>query len=245
VPFRAFCGNQFNRLPWIPAMNVDTPCPQCGTVFTVRRELVGKRTKCIRCGTIFTIAEAAPAPTPTPPPAIRPPSAPSATGSASAPSTTGPASAQSPPATNYFPEITSPPPTITPLPQITLEPTPRAPHGPARTQSSFPTDSTAQSSFTILKLMARAYEVLALFALAFAVIALLLIAITIIRDPSNLVAALLNGALIFFSSTLTALSLMAFAQTVRLALQIEQNTRQTHQACRQLADHLGAIETEP
>src|SRR5262245_44566033 len=40
-------------------MNVDILCPQCSTLFTVRRELLGKRTKCTRCGTAFVIAEPA------------------------------------------------------------------------------------------------------------------------------------------------------------------------------------------
>jgi Na+/proline symporter len=93
--------------------------------------------------------------------------------------------------------------------------------------------------------MARGYEILAILVLAIAVVAMIFFAIAVIRNPNNVLANLLNLGLIFFSSTLGALSLLAFAQTIRLALQIEQNTRQTQEACRQLADHLGAIETEP
>src|SRR5438552_1590050 len=59
-------------------MTIDAPCPNCGTIYTVRRDLLGKRTKCTRCGTPFVIAEMAPAqaapasPPPTPSPSPTP-----------------------------------------------------------------------------------------------------------------------------------------------------------------------------
>jgi len=43
---------------------------------------------------------------------------------------------------------------------------------------------------------------------------------------------------------ITALMFLFVSQAIRLGLQIEQNTRETQQACRQLADHLTAIQTE-
>src|SRR2546430_2234054 len=51
-------------------MTIDAPCPNCGTVYTIRRELIGKRTKCTRCGTPFVISEVPPtqAPPTSPPP---------------------------------------------------------------------------------------------------------------------------------------------------------------------------------
>src|SRR5262245_56717082 len=45
-------------------MTIDTTCPNCGTLYTLRRELIGKHTKCTRCGTHFTITETAHVPTP-------------------------------------------------------------------------------------------------------------------------------------------------------------------------------------
>jgi hypothetical protein len=206
-------------------MNIDTPCPQCGTVFTVRRELLGKRTKCTRCGAAFTIAELVAAPSASPP-AVGP--------------------APEPPPTNFFPELSTPPPDITPPPHINVEPAARSTPRPAQAQESLAFQRrAAEPSFTVLRWMARGYEILAILALAFAVIAMVVFAITIIRNPTNVLAELVNLAVMFFSSMLCALSLLAFAQTIRLAMAIEQNTRQTQQACRQLADHLGAIETEP
>jgi hypothetical protein len=208
-------------------MNIDTPCPQCGTVFTVRRELLGKRTKCTRCGAAFTIAEVVAAPS-TSPPAV------------------GKGAAPEPPPTNFYPEISTPPPDITPLPQINVEPAARSTPRPVPAQEPAAFNlRAAQPRFTVLRWMARGYEILAVLALAFAVIAMVVFAITIIRNPTNVLAELVNLGVMFFSSMLCALSLLAFAQTIRLALAIEQNTRQTQQACRQLADHLGAIETEP
>jgi hypothetical protein len=208
-------------------MNIDTPCPQCGTIFTVRRELLGKRTKCTRCGAAFTIAEVVAVPS-TPPPAV------------------GKGPAPEPPPASLFAEISTPPPEITPLPQINVEPAARSISRPVQAQESLAfRRSAAEPSFTVLRWMARSYEILAVLALAFAVIAMIVFAITIIRNPTNVLAELVNLGVMFFSSMLFAVSLLAFAQTIRLALAIEQNTRHTQQACRQLADHLGAIETEP
>jgi hypothetical protein len=195
-------------------MTIDAPCPQCGTIFTVRRELLGKRTKCIRCGAAFTIAERATAPTPPPPP--------------------------SPPAVHDFPEM-PPPPEITPLPTVTPEPMSR----PTKPSELFGFEADAsQPRFPALRIVARAYEVLAVVVLAFGAVALMMFVNAVVVNRSAILAALLGSGLTFFWCTVVAMSLLAGAQIIRLALQVEQNTRQTHQACRQLADHLCAIETE-
>jgi hypothetical protein len=43
-------------------MNVDVACPFCSTVFTVRRELLGKRAKCVTCKKPFVLCDAGTAP---------------------------------------------------------------------------------------------------------------------------------------------------------------------------------------
>src|SRR6478672_4756797 len=53
-------------------MTIDTICPDCGTLYTLRRELLGKRTKCTRCGGHFIITEAPAAAAPSPRPAPAP-----------------------------------------------------------------------------------------------------------------------------------------------------------------------------
>lgn len=204
-----------------PAMNVDAPCPNCGTVFTVRRELLGKRTKCTRCGTVFTIAESAAVQVQ---PATRP--------------------VQAVPESS--PHLTTPPPELPTVPHITVAPPPRGSSVPKPPHefSSFER-SASQSQFTVLRIVARGYEILAAIVLIIAVAPLLAFVISVIRDPGNILAALLNTGFAFLATVMTALSLLFIAQAIRLGLQIEQNTRETHQACRQLADHLCSIETEP
>jgi len=203
-------------------MNVDAPCPNCDTVFTVRRELLGKRTKCTRCGTVFTIAESAATQTP---PAVQP--------------------TQVTPATS--PKIATPPPAEIPIiPQITVDPQSRATSRAAQSQEFFGFErASSQPRFPTLRKIARGFEILAVIVLAIAPILLLLFVIAVIKNPDALLSGILGAGLAVFWSTLVAISLLAAAQAIRLALQIEENTRETHQACRQLADHLCSIETEP
>jgi hypothetical protein len=208
-------------------MTIDTPCPQCGTVFTVRRELVGKRTKCIRCGAAFTIAEM--------PTAAAPPR----------PNVASAADAPAQPAVNYFPEI-EPPPEIAPAPRVTAEPTRRTAPQPASTREFFGFEPDAsQPRFPALKMVARAYEILAIVVLAFAAVMMVIFLVAVIGNPAAILAAIFGSGLVFFWSLVVAISLLATAQVIRLALQIEKNTREAQLACRQLADHLTAIETEP
>lgn len=132
------------------------------------------------------------------------------------------------------------------MPQITTEPMSRTATAPPPTFFGEESHS-AQPRFAVLRMVARGYEILAVLVLAFAAVVLLMFIIAVVKQPTPdvIVAAVLSTGLAFFWATLIAISLLAFAQAIRLALAIEENTRQTHQACRQLADHLCAIETEP
>jgi hypothetical protein len=101
-----------------------------------------------------------------------------------------------------------------------------------------------QPRFPALRIVARAYEILAIVVLAFAAFALVLFVVAVIRQPSAILGAILGSGLTFFWAALTALTLLFLAQSIRLGLAIELNTRETHRACRQLADHLCAVERE-
>jgi hypothetical protein len=198
-------------------MTIDAPCPNCGTIYTVRRELIGKRTKCTRCGTPFIITEVAPAPSrpaaPPPPPEqvlfsdipLHP---------SYAPHSVPPTSEQPPPNRNNTGEL----------------------FGFERDQS--------RPRFPALRIVARAYEVMAGIVLVIAVGALVLFLFTVIREPSSFFAALVSSGFAFFWMVAMSLMFLFISQAIRLGLQIEQNTRETGEACRQLTDHLTAIQVE-
>lgn len=202
-------------------MNVDITCPQCGTIYTVGSEVLGKRTKCVRCGANFTIAEPAASPTP-------PPSATSQTPNFAALS--------QPPA---------PPPDIPAFPQVVTEPAPRvAPRAAAVPEVATLRHEPPAPQYPVLRFVALAYEILAGVVMVIAVILFLFLIIAAISQPEAILGALLATGLSFFWALLISVSLLAGAQTIRLVLQMEKNTRETHRACRQLADHLCSIEIE-
>jgi predicted Zn finger-like uncharacterized protein len=202
-------------------MTIDAPCPNCGTIYTVRRELIGKRTKCTRCGTPFTIAESTTSYTP-------PPSTPP------------------PPQQPVFPDIpihqTYPP---HPAPQI--EPSAAARSSGAHKHAAdffgFEQD-TSRPRYPAMKMVARGYEFFAILILLFAVVTLIIGIVKVIRVPQAFLEILVSSGLMFAWALATALMCLFVAQATRLILQIEQNTRETGDACRRLADHLTAIQTE-
>jgi hypothetical protein len=201
-------------------MTVDTPCPRCGTIYTVRRELIGKRTKCTRCGTPFVIDEV---------PATHAPS-PAAT-----PSEPGPIP-DIPLHQLHSPRAIAPP----EMPPTTY---PSGPHSSRAELFGFEHDQS-QPRFPVLKLVARGYEVLAVIILVIAVIMLIVGIVRVIADPRIVLSVLASSGMMFLWGLTTALMCLFFSQATRLALQVEQNTRETQQACRQLADHLTAIQVE-
>lgn len=198
-------------------MTIDAPCPNCGTVYTVRRELIGKRTKCTRCGTPFVIAEVPltqASPTVPPPPEQG-------------------LFADSPIPTSYAPH--------------TLPPTARQappPRSPGRDFLGFEQDKS-RPRFPALKMVARGYEALAIIFLIIAAISLIIGIVKVITDPHAILAVLVSSGMMFVWGLATALMCLFFSQSTRLALQVEQNTRETGEACRRLADHLCAIESDP
>jgi hypothetical protein len=221
-------------------MNVDILCPQCGTLFTVRRDLLGKRTKCIKCGTMFVIAEppagsaprvAAPTTTPTAP---APPPLPSSLKASQMPAA-------------ELPEIVTTP-RLAPIP-----PPPIDVHRPAPTAESFPPHEFAGAAaevaaprFTILYFVARVYEVLAILALVAAALLLLLSLAAVVMNPTaTVLPTLMAMGLSVFWAMMAAVMFALMAQSIRLGLQIEQNTRETRLACERLAEHLSGIEHEP
>jgi predicted Zn finger-like uncharacterized protein len=210
-----------------PAMNVDVTCPNCGTLYTVRRELLGKRTKCTKCGNAFVIAEG--------------PTAKSA-GSAEAPPPSAP---------NLFPEIKTVTGEPAAAPQLTAAPVVRASPVPQPAAvSSVHGAAVATPRFPALQIVARICEVLAAIMAGLAVLYPLfrLTGMSFARRVGEPTSAFIRliveyGVPIFFLLTY-ALMFLYFAQLIRLGLQIEKNTRETHRACRELADHLGGIERE-
>jgi predicted Zn finger-like uncharacterized protein len=199
-------------------MNIDIECPGCGARFAVQRELIGKRARCTRCGAPFLIPELP----------------------------------QSPP---------QPAPTDTPSwseQPITPEPLPQS--QPARGAAGrakrfvgriFGFESNqSQPRFPALRMVARSYEILAVLILAIAAVLLLLLVIHCIKliadthDLLEIIPYLLGSGMGVVWAFATALMLLFISQVIRLGLQIEQNTRETQAACRQLADHLCAIEVE-
>jgi NADH:ubiquinone oxidoreductase subunit 6 (subunit J) len=96
-----------------------------------------------------------------------------------------------------------------------------------------------------MRMGARAYEIMAVVVLAIAALLLLVFFVAVIREPSAWLAAMLSSGLMFATAFAAALMFLFAAQAIRLGLQIEQNTRESAQACRQLAEHFSAIQTEP
>ena len=93
-------------------------------------------------------------------------------------------------------------------------------------------------------MVARAYEIMALIVLIIGACLLIVFVVAVVQQPSAIVAAIISSGRGFFTAIATALMFLFVSQAIRLGLQIEQNTRETQQACRQLADHLTAIEVE-
>jgi predicted Zn finger-like uncharacterized protein len=202
-------------------MDVEIPCPQCGTVFRVRRELLGKRTKCTKCGAVFVLAAHA------------------ATPSAAEP-------ARSPIPTSIFPEAQSTPhsqPTDIPSFVIDTGARPRESVRPSGEMFGFEHDPS-KPRFPALRLVARAYEILAIIVLAFAALILLMFVIAVIREPRAILGAIVGSGFTFFAAVAASLTMLFMAQGIRLWLQVEQNTRETQQACRRLADHLCSVESD-
>lgn len=207
-------------------MNIDVFCPNCGTLFTVRRDVLGKKTKCTKCGTVFVIAEpvAAAAPMPAPPPLL-----------------------------DQFPEIDMSAPA--PAPRRATQPNSRANFDQFTSGEffGFEVEASKKPRFPALRIVAKFYEILAILVLAFAALLLLmffigfLIAVT--KEPENgfqyIRGAIAASGIMFFWVTMLAVGLLFIAQLIRLALQVEQNTRETRDACQQLADHLCDIERAP
>ncbi len=202
-------------------MNIDITCPQCGTVYTVGSEVVGKRTKCVRCGTGFTILE--PATSATSPPAA--------------------ATSQSPNIPAAAPPAAAPQ-DIPAFPQVVTEPPPRITPRTAAAPTHFYSHEPATPQFPVLRFIALAYEILAGAVMLIAVVLFVFFLLTAISQPDAILGALLATGLSFFWAILISVSLLAGAQTIRLVLQMEKNTRETQKACRQLADHLCSINTE-
>jgi len=203
-------------------MNVDVPCPSCGTQFTVRRELLGKRTKCPKCGHAFVIAEAA----------------------AAKPAVSAEPSATVPPA--IFPEIkTAPPAEALTAAQVAIQPaaTRRVPNRVGEDALSV-ASRPATPRFHALRMVARAYEIMAVLTFAIGVILVVVLFVMIIQRPGEILAVLFTIGLPIFWTLASALMFLFFAQSIRLGLQVEENTREAHRACRELADHLCGIESE-
>jgi len=201
-------------------MNVDILCPQCGTLFTVRRELLGKRTKCTRCGTAFVIAE--PAATSGIMPKAEPPVAPIA-----------------------FPDIGAARPSEPAPPPIAAQPAPSAVGGQAASADyRSPECPASVQRFPFLRRVARAYEILAIIAVALAAFQLVMAVVSIIRNPGGALVVILTSGFAMFWTAAAAVTLLFAAQMIRLTLQVEQNTRETADACRHLSEHLGGITHE-
>jgi predicted Zn finger-like uncharacterized protein len=206
-------------------MNVEIYCPHCNTAFTVRRELLGKRTKCTNCGTAFVIAEAAPPARHQPAPASRP------------------TIQQAPPASPVaFEELESPREATAP-PPIQIQ-TAARPSEPTTLQPFTPTAAPASRRFAVLQFVARVYEVLAVLALLGAAIFLAMFIIAVVANPQAILGAIVASGFTVFWAVVAAVMLFSFAQWIRLALQIEQNTREASEACQRLANHLCGVERE-
>jgi hypothetical protein len=93
-------------------------------------------------------------------------------------------------------------------------------------------------------MVARGYEILAIIVLIVAAVSLVIGIVRTIINPNAILAVLISSGMVCVWGLATALMCLFFSQVTRLFLQIEQNTRETHEACRQLADHLCAIQID-
>jgi predicted Zn finger-like uncharacterized protein len=187
-------------------MNVTVLCPQCGTQYSIQRDLLGRRSKCAKCGSAFVLSESIPA--------------------------VAPARAIEPAAEE-----------IAIIPEVAVAPRARR----AKTPKSIPNPvatpaATAAPSFWALRLLARSYEVFAVISLVAVMVPVVLMVQTVVQFPSLATLLVLRYAIAIVSLLASALILFLIAQLVRLILQVEQNTRETSIACRQLAEHLCGIE---
>src|SRR5690349_897903 len=204
-------------------MTIDAPCPNCGTLYTVRRDLIGKRTKCTRCGMPFVIAEMAPTQAP---PAGPPPSAEAA-----------------PTPQEAFTGIP------THLPPIMHAPQPGTPtsvvtSAPAREVLGFESNRS-NPRFPAMRIVARSCEITAAIVLLLAVVLLLDFFYRLLSPSADLLGpSPATIGIAFFGALSMALMLLFAAQSIRLGLQIEQHTRESSEACRQLAEHLCAIQID-
>ena len=203
-------------------MTIDAPCPNCSTLFTVRRELIGKRTKCTRCGAPVTITE--PPAAPAPPAVVSP--------------VTTPPQLQQP----VFPDIPLHPPyqthaTSAPAGQPTASRPNTGGFLGVATESSRP-------RFPAIRMVAKIFQVMAFIDLALAAIFLVVTLVFIIQEPSAVFRTLNTFGAQFFVLLVSSLIFFFVAQAIQLGLKIEQNTRETSDSCRRLADHLTAIEIE-
>jgi predicted Zn finger-like uncharacterized protein len=200
-------------------MNVQVPCPNCGTVFTVRNELIGKRSKCPKCATVFTLT--APAGNVS---ASNAPPEPLASIIPHAHSTSGSSAAA--PAINFAP-ASSPSRADPPIGEISsIERQPSRPR------------------FSALRAVAKAYEIMAIIVLVVAAVLLVMLVVAVATKPSAFVAALLTSGVTIFWAAVAAVTLLFAAQMIRLWLQVEQNTYDTRVACRRLANHLCSVESD-
>jgi predicted Zn finger-like uncharacterized protein len=189
-------------------MNVEIACPQCGTSYAVRRELLGKRSKCVKCGTAFVIAETTGNPMPSVPLAM--------------------------------PEVALP--EFTPVPQIAVRPRTTTDDRP---QESFKAEGKpAAPSYWALRLIARSYEVFAIISAVSCLVPLVLLIHAAVQWPNLIVITLVRYGLPIIILLLSAVMYLFLAQVIRLMLQLEQNTRESADACRRLAEHLCAVEGE-
>jgi predicted Zn finger-like uncharacterized protein len=204
-------------------MTIDAPCPNCGTIYTVRRDLIGKRTKCTRCGTPFVIAEMEPAqaalasPQPSAPPSPRLDQG---------------LFADIPIHPSYAPHA---------MPPGAGQSAP--PHSAHRGFISLEKDKS-RPRYPALRMVARGYEILAIVIVVFTAVMLVIGVVRIIINPTAILAVLVSSGLMCVWGLASAMMCLFFAQVTRLFLQIEQNTRETGEACRQLADHLCAIQVD-
>jgi hypothetical protein len=219
-------------------MNIDVPCPNCGTVFTLRRDLIGKRTKCTRCGTPFMITE---------PPAAQSPSrqAPESPQQVSYSDLPAHLAAPAPPQEQFAgipTHLPVGPPPIS-APQSPTAQRQQTAHRVPATQ--FQTQSNRSASgFPAMRLLARAYEVFALLLFFVFLVCFIVFLVSAITKSTTFLAALMNWGIPSFATLISGLMVLVAAETIRVSLRIEQNTRETQIACRQLADHLCSIETE-
>jgi hypothetical protein len=196
-------------------MNVTVSCSQCGTQYSIQRELLGRRSKCAKCGVAFTLVETSPTAAPVVAPSV------------------APAVAVEP----QLPDFGS-------LPQFELEPpvTPAGSPRPTPRPAARPTEGIAPS-FWALRFMARSYEVFAVISLVAIMIPIVLMVQTLIQFPTLATLVVVRYSVAIASLLASAVVLFLIAQLIRLILQVEQNTRETSEACRQLVEHLGAIES--